>query len=71
MRQTNFLLRHLRISNAALNVFPRFRNRYRVLSAMRNLSGAPMRRFGWFIPALARFSGFLEWLESDDEGDSP
>ena len=64
--QEAYLLRHLRVSDAALELFPEFRSRYRIVRALSSVSGKLLRRFGWFILPLARFSAFLEWLERDD-----
>lgn len=66
-RKEDFMLRHLQISDAALELFPRFRSSYRAVRGLRHVSGRLHRKYGWFIAPIARFSAFLEWLESDDE----
>lgn len=65
--QSDYLLRNLTVSDVALATFPKFRNRYRVLRATKGLGMAAFRHFGWFIPSIARFSSFLDWLDADEE----
>jgi hypothetical protein len=74
-RQFDFLLRNVSISAEALDAFPKLRARYRVFDGFRRLTGGraggalgePLRKFGWFVLPLARFSSFLAWLKSDQQ----
>jgi hypothetical protein len=65
-RKDAFLLRHLEVSDEALEYFPQLRTSYRAIRRLRHFNGALLRRYGWFIPTIARFSAFLEWLHTDD-----
>ena len=65
--QQDYLLQNSGISNDALDLFPKFRLRYYALHAMSNVSMVPLRKFGWFIPTIARFSSFLEWIDAETD----
>lgn len=60
------------VSERAMDVFPSFRKRYRVIDAWRKLGGRrfsgrldkSIRDFGWQLGAVARFSRFLQWLDA-------
>lgn len=65
--QQDYLLRNLRINDDALAMFPKFRMRYRALRAASTVSIEPLRKFGWFIPPIARFSSFLEWIDAETD----
>jgi hypothetical protein len=65
-RKDAFLLRHLEVSDEALEYFPQFKTSYRAIRRLRHFNGALLRRYDWFLPTIARFSAFLEWLHGDD-----
>jgi hypothetical protein len=63
-KQADCLLLNLTINDNALAMFPKFRLRYRVLQATKGISSAPLRKFGWFVPPISRFSSFLDWIDA-------
>ena len=65
--QADCLLHNLTISSNALEMFPKLHLRYRVLQATKGIGNTPLRKFGWFIPPVSRFSSFLDWIDSSVE----
>ena len=65
--QDDYLLTQLQISNKALEMFPRLKYRFIALRALSHVTMRPLRAYGWHIPSIARFSSFLEWIDSDME----
>jgi hypothetical protein len=61
--QADCLLENLQVSDRALAMFPAFRRRYPLARALGRLGPLPLRKLGWFIPQVSRFSAFLDWLE--------
>jgi hypothetical protein len=62
--QRRVLRRSLEISDDALELFPEFRARYRVLNRVRRIAGGALPdRYGWFLEPISRFSSFLDWLK--------
>jgi hypothetical protein len=66
-RRETYMRKRLTISREALDVFPDLRRRARVTSILQLPGFAyPLRRYGWFIEHVSRFSQFLRWLKSVD-----
>lgn len=62
--QRRALRRSLEISVDALELFPDFRARYRVLNSIPRIAGgALLDKYGWFLEPVSRFSSFLDWLK--------
>ena len=68
-RRQTYMRKRLNISPGALDAFPQLRGRARVTPVLQLPGFAPaLRRYGWFIEHVARFSEFLDWLGSNDAG---
>jgi hypothetical protein len=64
--QLDLMLAAATVSEEALELFPTLRFRYRTLRKLQGMSLAPLRKFGWFILPIARYSAFLDWLRQDE-----
>lgn len=61
-----YLRTHLRIDKRASEMFPLIKNRTRLMRLFQSRVGWPLlKRFGWFLVPVARYSAFLDWLDSD------
>jgi hypothetical protein len=64
-RQINYLLTHLTASEEALEMFPKFRTKYRLLHSYRKITGGVkyFDKLSWFLSPMVRYGHFLTWLE--------
>jgi len=68
-RRQTYMRKRLTISGEAVDAFPELRGRACIAPILQLPGFGPaLRRYGWFIEHVSRFSQFLDWLKSNDIG---